>query len=126
MKSMKLNGKEVANGRVVKALEALLNGDTSLMGKWDEQFYYIESEVMGHTYMARKEFNRLTVWVTFSGPTSFNGGDEVAQRVYHPLCILDKPRHEDEHQDVCRDLVNGLIRLSLLNADEYLSEFEED
>lgn len=126
MKSMVINGKEVANGRVVKALEALLNGDDSLMGKWDDQFYYVNSEVIGYAYMVRKEFNCLTVWVTFSGPTSFNGGDEVVQRIYHPLCILDKPRHEDERQDVCRDLVNGLIRCSLLCADEYISDFKED
>lgn len=126
MKSMIINGKEVANGRVVKALEALLNGDDSLMRKWDDQFYYVRSEVLGCAYMVRKEFNCLTVWTSYVGPTEFKGGDEVVQELYHPLCILDKSRHEDEHQDVCRDLVNGLIRTGMLCADEYLSDFKED
>lgn len=124
MKELIINGQNVAEGRVVKALEAMLNGDDSLMGRWDEQFYYVRGECTGVTYMVKKEFNCLVVWITYQGPTSFNDGDEVVQRQYHPLCIIDKTR-DDEYQDVCRDIANGLIRLRLLNADEYVG-FKED
>lgn len=125
MKTMIIDGVNVAQGRVVKALEAMLDGDDSQMRRWDSQFYYIPSEIMDWTYMVRKEFNCLTVWVTHVGPTSFNDGDEIVQRQYHPLCLLDKKRDDDDRQDVCRDLVNGLIRLQYLRSDEYIS-FKED
>lgn len=125
MKEMIINGKNVAQGKVVTAIEALLNGDDSLMYHWDEQFYYIYSEVLpGYAYMVRKEFNCLTVWLSALGPTSFCGGDERVQELYKPLCILSKPRefeYNPDWNDVCRDLVNGLIRIRLLQADTYLS-----
>ena len=130
MKEMRINGTDVSQGRVVKALEAMLNdaSDEELREfncyKFDEQFYEIYSEVMPIYYMVKKEFNCLVVWMTHCGPTSFNGGDEVVQRQYHPLCILDKTRG-DEYQDVCRDIVNGLIRMRLLGADEYVSLKED-
>lgn len=130
MKKMIINGTDVSQGRVVKALEAMLNGasDEELREfgcyKFDEQFYEIYSEVMPIYYMVKKEFNCLVVWMTHCGPTSFNGGDEVVQRQYHPLCILDKQRN-DEYQDVCRDIVNGLIRMRLLSADEYVGLKED-
>lgn len=132
MEKMIINGKDVAQGRVVKALEAMLNGAddatlrTMYCGKWDEQFYKIESDVLDFHYMVKKEFNCLIVWVSFCGGTSFNNGDEFVQRAYHPLCILDKQRDE-EYQDVCRDLVNGLIRMRLLRSDEYIGpKYKED
>ena len=130
MKKMIINGTDVSQGRVVKALEAMLNGasDEELREfdcyKFDEQFYEIYSEAMPIYYMVKKEFNCLVVWMTHCGPTSFNGGDEVVQRQYHPLCILDKQRN-DEYQDVCRDIVNGLIRMRLLSADEYVGLKED-
>lgn len=131
MKTMKINGVDVAQGNVVKALEAMLNGASNEelrefdCRKFDAQFYVIRSEVMPIYYMVKKEFNCLVVWITHCGPTSFNDGDEVVQRQYHPLCILDKTR-DDEYQDVCRDIVNGLIRQRLLNADSYAGFNEED
>lgn len=130
MKKMIINGTDVSQGRVVKALEAMLNGasDEELREfdcyKFDEQFYEIYSDAMPIYYMVKKEFNCLVVWMTHCGPTSFNGGDEVVQRQYHPLCILDKQRN-DEYQDVCRDIVNGLIRMRLLSADEYVGLKED-
>lgn len=130
MKTMKINGVDVAQGNVVKALEAMLNGASNEelrefdCRKFDAQFYVIRSEVMPIYYMVKKEFNCLVVWITHCGPTSFNDGDEVVQRQYHPLCILDKTR-DDEYQDVCRDIVNGLIRQRLLNADEYVGLKED-
>lgn len=135
MKQMTINGTDVSQGRVVKALEAMLDGADNAtlrkmgLSKWDEQFYYIRSEVMGITYMVRKEFNCLTVWITFCGPTSFEGGDEIVQRQYHPLCILNKSdadKLNPEWNDVCMDLVNGLIRMRLLNADNYIDPSYED
>lgn len=136
MKQVTINGKNVAQGRVVKALEAMLDGadDATLremgLGKWDEQFYYIRSEVLGgYTYMVRKEFNCLTVWITCCGPTSFEGGDEIVQRQYHPLCILnkaDEDRFNPEWNDVCMDLVNGLIRMRLLSVNNYIDPSYED
>jgi hypothetical protein len=131
MKTMKINGVDVAQGNVVKALEAMLNGASNEelrefdCHKFDAQFYEVRSEVMPIYYMVKKEFNCLVVWITHCGPTSFNDGDEVVQRQYHPLCILDKPR-DDEYQDVCRDIVNGLIRQRLLNADSYAGFNEEE
>ena len=128
---MKINGVDVAQGNVVKALEAMLNGASNEelrefdCRKFDAQFYVMRSEVMPIYYMVKKEFNCLVVWITHCGPTSFNDGDEVVQRQYHPLCILDKTR-DDEYQDVCRDIVNGLIRQRLLNADSYAGFNEED
>lgn len=130
MKKMIINGTDVSQGRVVKALEAMLNGasDEELREfdcyKFDEQFYEIYSDAMPIYYMVKKEFNCLVVWMTHCGPTSFNGGDEVVQRQYHPLCILDKQRN-DGYQDVCRDIVNGLIRMRLLSADEYVGLKED-
>ena len=131
MKELTINGVNVAEGRVVKALEAMLDGDDSGLRKWDDQFYYIRSEIMDWTYMVRKEFNCLTVWLTCCGPTSFEGGDETVQRQYHPLCILDKSRSEEgeydpDWNDVCMDLVNGLIRMRMLQADSYISPKDDE
>lgn len=131
MKEMIIDGIDVSKGRVVKALEAMLDGASNEelrefdCYKFDEQFYSIRSEVVPIYYMVKKEFNCLVVWITHCGPTSFNGGDEVVQRQYHPLCILDKTR-DDEYQDVCRDIVNGLIRQRLLYADSYAGFNEEE
>lgn len=131
MKEMIINGTDVSQGRVVKALEAMLDGadDATLREfhcyKWDEQFYELGTDVIPITFMIKKEFNCLIVWYTHCGPTSFNGGDEVVQKQYHPCCILDKKRHEDDPNDVCRDIANGLIRSGLLNADDYIG-FKED
>lgn len=132
MKEMIINGQNVAEGRVVKTLEAMLNGATDdelreqfNCYKWDEQFYEVHTEVIGGiTFMVKKEFNCLVVWMCYGGPTSFHNGDEFVQRYYHPLCIIDRTR-DDEYQDICRDIANGLIRLRLLNADEYIG-FKED
>lgn len=123
MKEMIINGIDVSKGRVVTALNAMLNGDNSLVRKWDEQFYYIKGECTGVTYLIKREFNCLIIWITYGNPTSFNDGDEFVQQHYHPLCIIDKQK-SDEYQDVCRDIANGLIRLRLLNADDYIGPKE--
>lgn len=129
MKELIINGQNVAEGRVVKALEAMLSGATNEelreLGccKWDSQFYHICGEVTPCEFMVRKEFNCLTVWYT-SAPTSFNDGDETVQRMYHPMCIISQGR-DWEHCDIVRDFANGMIRLGLLNADEYIG-FKED
>lgn len=137
MDKMIINGKDVAHGRVVTALEAMLDGaDNARLrklhcGRWDDQFYHVDSEIFDFCYMVRKEFNCLTVWISYSGPTSFEGGDETVQRLYHPLCILTKKDTEHdfdpEWNDMCMDLVNGLIRMRLLCANEYITpDYKED
>lgn len=129
MKELIINGQNVAEGRVVKTLEAMLNGATNEqlaeMGcrKWDSQFYHLYGEVTPCEFMVRKEFNCLTVWYT-TAPTSFNGGDETVQRMYHPMCIISKGR-DWEHCDIVRDFANGLIRLGLLHTDEYIDPKED-
>lgn len=130
MKELIINGHDVTQGRIVKGLEAMLKGasDAELreqyhIRKWDSQFYVTQGLHTPGTYMIKKEFNCLIVWYT-TAPTEFNGGDEVVQRMYHPMCILSENR-EYEHQDVARDFANGLIRLGLLQSKEYIS-LEED
>lgn len=78
-----------------------MNGEDNL-GKWDKQFWYKRTQI--GTLMVKKEFNCLVCWWSYVGPTSFNDGDEDVQRMYHPLCILDK------NHDVYQDLVNALVR----------------
>lgn len=116
---MVIDGKDFSKGNEIKVFNAMLEGaeDSVLreMGliKWDEKFYKLNSDFFGWSYMVQKEFNCLVVWLTFA-PTSFNGGDEFVQKTYKPLCILDKTR-ECEHQDVETDILNGLVRIGLLN-----------
>lgn len=129
MEKLIINGVDIANGKVVKALNAMLDGadDATLRDldccKWDSQFYHIVCEATPFDLMVRKEFNCLTVWYT-TAPTSFNDGDETVQKMYHPMCLISRGR-DWEHTDVCRDLVNGFIRLGLLNAKEYIGPNEE-
>ena len=134
MKSLIINNIEVANGRVVKALKLMLDNGTDEQlrelncYKYDEQFYKLESEWLPFYYMVKKEFNCLIVWTT-STPTSFNGGDDVVQRLYKPLCLIQQPETnwgDTIIYDIARDVVNGLIRGQWLQAKEFIAPLADE
>lgn len=83
----------------MRMVKAFVVGNDEALPKWDERFWYIESERFSWTYTFERLFDRVAVYVV-------EPGDKTSSNYSYKLCCL-----LDKSSDPEKEILKGLAKI---------------